>query len=59
MFTPPTDAPVRIDLIDSKGSIVRMVFTRRLSSGDHSVTLDAKDLASGTYFYTLTVGTFI
>ena len=56
MFTLPTDAPVRIDLIDAKGSIVHTVFTGRMTSGDHSVTLDAKDLASGTYFYTLTSG---
>ena len=56
MFTLPTDAPVRIDLIDAKGSIVRTVFTGRMTSGDHTVTLDAKDLASGTYFYTLTSG---
>ena len=56
MFTLPTDAPVRIDLINAKGSIVRTLFIGRMTSGDHSVTLDAKDLASGTYFYTLTSG---
>ena len=56
MFTLPTDASVRIDLIDAKGSIIRTVFTGRMTSGDHSVTLEAKDLASGTYFYTLTSG---
>ena len=33
MFTLPTDAPVRIDLIDAKGSIVRTVFTGRMTFG--------------------------
>ena len=56
MFTLPMDAPVRIDLIDAKGTLIRTAFTGRMTSGDHSVTLDAKDLASGTYFYTLTSG---
>ena len=55
-FTLPMDAPVRIDLTDAKGTIVRTAFTGRMTAGDHSVTLDAKDLASGTYFYALTSG---
>ena len=56
MFTLPVNAPVRIDLIDAKGTPLRTVFAGRMTSGDHSITLDAKDLASGRYFYTLTSG---
>ena len=55
-FTLPVDAPVRIDLIDAKGVIVRTALTGRMTAGDHSVTLDAKDIASGIYFYTLISG---
>ena len=35
-------------------SNVRTLFTGRMTFGDYSVMLDAKDLPNGTYFYTLT-----
>src|SRR5581483_9581084 len=54
--TLPADAPVRIDLIDANGKVVRTAYTGRLTAGDHSITLDAQDLPSGTYYYELTSG---
>jgi hypothetical protein len=55
-FTLPRDAAVSIVLLDISGQTVQTVFTGAMSSGDHTVPMDAKSLPSGTYFYTLTSG---
>jgi hypothetical protein len=54
--TLPSDAAVRIDLLDAKGNVVRNAFTGRLSSGSHVLAIDAKELPSGAYYYMLTSG---
>ncbi len=55
-LTLPKDANVRIDLLNATGELVRTAFSGHLSSGTQTVTIDAKGLPSGTYFYMLTSG---
>jgi len=55
--TLPKAAPVRIDIVDVHGTVLRTEFTGTLNQGDHTLTIDAKGLANGTYFYVLTSGT--
>ncbi len=52
----PIDASVRMDIIDATGAVVRNAFSGRLSTGDHTLSIDAKGLASGTYYYVVTSG---
>jgi len=56
MVTLPSDASVRLDLLDATGSVVRSAFSGRLSSGNHVLSIDAKELPSGVYYYMLTSG---
>lgn len=53
-FTTPGSAKVRIDLVDVTGELVKTLVDAPYSAGTHQVTVDALDLASGTYFYVLT-----
>ena len=46
----------RLEVFDSRGSLVSTVLNERLGRGEHSVRFDASRLASGTYFYRLQVG---
>ena len=55
-LTMPNDGSVRMDLLDATGAVVRNAFSGRLSTGDHTLTIDAKGLASGTYYCVLTSG---
>lgn len=55
-LTLPNEAPVRIDLLDATGALVRTVFTGHLAEGTQTLPIDAKGLPSGTYFYMLTSG---
>jgi hypothetical protein len=55
-LTLPNEAPVRIDLLDATGALVRTVFTGHLAEGTQTLPIDAKRLPSGTYFYMLTSG---
>jgi hypothetical protein len=55
-FTMPTTAEVKLVILDMKGEVVRTVLNEKLGKGDHKVTVNASDLASGTYFYQLTSG---
>lgn len=52
-FTAPKMATVRIYLADMTGKMVKEVANGNYSSGSHSVTLDTKDLSSGSYIYIL------
>ncbi|MDP4197938.1 MAG: choice-of-anchor D domain-containing protein [Bacteroidota bacterium] len=56
IVTMPGQAKVTIALLNLQGSVVRTIYNGTLSLGDHAITLDATDLASGTYFYVLTSG---
>jgi hypothetical protein len=55
-FILPADADVSLDLFDLRGRRVRTMIDERLGAGRHDVTLDARGLAVGTYFYRLKVG---
>jgi hypothetical protein len=55
-FTAPKMATVRIYLADMTGKIVKEVANGNYSSGSHSVSLDIKDLSSGSYIYILETG---
>jgi hypothetical protein len=60
-FNPSTEIRYTLDktgtadltLYDTRGNIVRELASGVQTSGQHSVTLDASGLASGTYFYAL------
>jgi hypothetical protein len=56
-FTMPTDALVRIELLDLSGHLVQTLEDSRMAAGEHSVTFNAHALASGTYYYVMTSGT--
>lgn len=48
------DCALRLALYDSTGRLVKTLHQGALSAGQHSVAIDARDLANGTYFLTLT-----
>jgi hypothetical protein len=50
LFSLPNARPVQIELIDALGRTVRMLESGFESAGEHSVTIDPKTLAAGTYF---------
>ncbi|HEY3294474.1 MAG TPA: T9SS type A sorting domain-containing protein [bacterium] len=52
-FTVPTDANIRLTVMDVLGQTVRQVFTGRVSAGQHTVPFNADGLTSGIYFYRL------
>ncbi len=56
VVTTPRDANVRIDILDLTGHVVRTVFSGFMAAGKQVLTIDGKDLSSGTYLYTLTSG---
>jgi hypothetical protein len=53
-FTLPREANVRMDITDMKGNLIRTVFSERYAAGTHSTVVDASQLSSGAYYYTLT-----
>lgn len=44
---------VSLRVFDLQGRLVETLISKTLTAGDHAVTFDAKDLASGTYLYRL------
>ncbi len=52
------DKPSRIKLLvyNVQGQIVSALVNSRYSSGTHSITFDGSNLASGVYYYSLSVG---
>ena len=54
--TLPMASHVRVDILNATGELVRTAFTGMLSAGTQNISLDAKGLPSGTYFYMLTTG---
>jgi hypothetical protein len=55
-FTAPGSAHVRIELLNLKGELVKVIEDSRVGQGEHSVSLDTHSLASGTYYYVLSSG---
>jgi len=48
-------AQVNIDLLDSKGQVIRNLLNQNLKAGIFSLQLNAADLASGVYYYRIVV----
>ncbi len=55
-FTTPKEAMVSISLRDLSGKLVKMLQSGRVSAGDHTLSIEAADLASGTYVLVLESG---
>jgi hypothetical protein len=57
-FSLPSESPVSVKLYDVTGREVRtLVEETRAAAGEHSLTIDASNLASGVYIATLRSGT--
>lgn len=52
-LTLDADCALRLALYDSTGRLVKTIYQGALSAGQHSLTIDARNLAKGTYFLTL------
>ncbi|RMD94846.1 MAG: T9SS C-terminal target domain-containing protein [Calditrichaeota bacterium] len=50
-------AQISIDIYDATGKKIRTLFKGEKSAGKHSISFNAKDLASGVYFYRISDGT--
>jgi hypothetical protein len=50
---------VRLVLINIAGEVVREIANGKFSAGRHEVTLDARNLATGVYFYRIEAGEFV
>lgn len=57
IVTMPHDAKVTVTLVRVDGAAVATVFDGSLAEGQHVLTIDAKDVTSGTYFCMLQSGT--
>lgn len=55
-FAIPEDSHVQLTVYNSLGQEVQTLINQFALAGNHTVKLDAKDLASGVYFYRLQVG---
>ncbi|MBS1903305.1 MAG: choice-of-anchor D domain-containing protein [Bacteroidetes bacterium] len=55
-YTTPTEAPVSITISDLTGHLVSTIASGRVSAGEHLVSFDASELASGTYVISLKSG---
>ncbi len=55
-FTTPKEAMVSISLRDLSGKLVKMLQSGRVSAGEHTLTIEAANLASGTYVLVLESG---
>jgi hypothetical protein len=52
----PQESTVRMDIVNQAGEVVESVMNQRMGEGSYTVTIDASNLASGTYYYSLTSG---
>jgi len=57
-FGLPEESRVSMRLYDISGREVLKLAEGRFSAGEHSLYLDASELSSGTYFYSLETGSF-
>ncbi|GMU98024.1 MAG: hypothetical protein AMXMBFR51_07620 [Ignavibacteriota bacterium] len=57
-YTIPQSGRVTLTVYDMMGSEVAVLLNRYQEAGSYDVIFQAKDLASGIYFYTLTSGNF-
>ncbi|MEE8576482.1 MAG: T9SS type A sorting domain-containing protein, partial [candidate division Zixibacteria bacterium] len=56
-FSIPEATHVSMAIYNTLGQKVRTLLEQPMSAGEHSILLDASDLASGVYFYRLTTET--
>ena len=47
------DAQITLDLYDIRGTHIKNLINEKKSAGSHQFLLDAKQLSSGVYFYTM------
>lgn len=57
-FSIPEQAFVKLEVFNSLGEKVSLLVSENLSAGTYEYNWAAKGLQSGTYFYTLTSGSF-
>jgi hypothetical protein len=55
-FTLPESGNVRLDVFTITGQLVSTLVNSRMSSGNHAVTFDGSNLASGVYIYRIMTG---
>jgi len=55
-FTAPKQSTVRLYLADMSGKVVREIANSNYSGGKHSISMDTKELPSGSYVYILESG---
>ena len=48
--------PARLEIFDITGALVQTLVDENMPAGNHQITWDAGELASGTYFYRITSG---
>ena len=56
VFTLPKESNVRLELFDIQGRKVETILNKPMRKGQHTVTIQAGNLASGLYFYRLAIG---
>jgi hypothetical protein len=57
-FALPKRSHVRLTIFNTLGQQVTRLVDADIDAGVHDVVLDARPLASGTYFYRITAGDF-
>jgi len=57
-FGIPMSTEVSLNIYDTLGRRIKSLVTENLNSGHYTVQIDADDLASGIYYYSLTAGSF-
>jgi hypothetical protein len=57
-FSVPKAADVSLKVYDATGRVVSTLVDGKVDAGSHRVTWDAKDIASGVYFYRLNTNDF-
>ncbi len=57
-FALPEETEVNIRIYNITGQLVEALSPGQLPAGNHNITWDTRDAASGVYFYTIDTGTF-
>ena len=57
-FSLPTASDVKIEIFDLLGNSVKKLAENRYQAGIHTIKVDASDLSTGVYFYSMTAGDF-
>jgi len=57
-FTIPKSEIVKIDIYNTLGQRVKTILNKRVQAGEHEIEFEAKNLASGIYYYRIEAGDF-